>query len=331
MAGKAEKGQTDGMSEKLWKAVAALGGAAALFYALGFTVVQSYAYKNGFFGMFWLTKEFYRDAGATFILDLVRVPMLAPYIFFPLLLILLSLIPKDDKLRLFCGGEAKLSNRDWAKILVLFGIMVLTGVFALNYGALSGRESFAEFVDRLRWTEESTLPQPENSLAFCSLITPVMVVVAIFLYRCWQCLDRQSKRRDIIRGIFIFYFVFVSMIPITYGFYVYDLRVLPISDPQIQAELEGGEPTGMGGGIFFLGEFGDKYVFFRKMGNSIENKGIIETRNVQELKRLGFDIRRASSLRMLMTKDVPDQVKEKQKEQTMQWILEGLGKEELTK
>ena len=121
MAGKAEKKRSDSVSERFWKGVAALGGAAAVFYALGFTVVQSYAYKNGFFGMFWLTKEFYRDAGATFILDLIRVPMLAPYIFFPLLLVLFLLIPKNEKLGLLCSGKAGLSKRDWAKMLARWG------------------------------------------------------------------------------------------------------------------------------------------------------------------------------------------------------------------
>ena len=102
MAGKAEKKGSDSVSERFWKGVAALGGAAAVFYALGFTVVQSYAYKNGFFGMFWLTKEFYRDAGATFILDLIRVP-------------------KNEKLGLLCSGKAGLSKRDWAKMLARWG------------------------------------------------------------------------------------------------------------------------------------------------------------------------------------------------------------------
>lgn len=319
------------MSEKFWKGVAALGGAAALFYALGFTVVQSYAYKNGFFGMFWLTKEFYRDAGATFLLDLIRVPLLAPYIFFPLLLVLFFLIPKNDKLGLFCSGESKLSNGDWARIFGLLGIIFLTGVFALYYETISGRERFAEFVDLLRRAEENTFTQPERSLAFCSLITPVMVVGGIFLYRCWQCLDRQSKRREVMGTVFVFYFVFVSMIPITYGCYVYDLRVVRISDPQIRAELKGGGPTGEGEEIWFVGEFGNNYVFFRKTPNPAETPSVIETRNVQGLKRIGIDIRQASTLRMLMRENVPAQFKEKQKQETIEWILKDLGKKELKK
>ena len=168
--------------------------------------------------------------------------------------------------------------------------MVLTGAFALYYESIYSRESFAEFVDLLTRTEESTLTQPERSLAFCSLVTPVMVVVAIFLYRCWQCLDPQSKRREIMAAVFVFYLVFVSIIPITYGCYVYDLRIVPISDPQIRATLEGKEPSGPGEEIWFLGEFGNKYVFFRKKGNPIETQGIIETRKVETLQRMSFDI-----------------------------------------
>ena len=91
-------------------------------------------------------------------------------------------------------------------------------------------------------------------------------------------------------AVFVFYLVFVSIIPITYGCYVYDLRIVPISDPQIRATLEGKEPSGPGEEIWFLGEFGNKYVFFRKKGNPIETQGIIETRKVETLQRMSFDI-----------------------------------------
>jgi len=88
---------------------------------------------------------------------------------------LFLLIPKSEKLGLFCSGEAKLSKGDWARILVLFGTMALTGVFALYYEAISNRRSFAEFVDLLRRAEESTLAQRERFLSFCSLIPDTMV------------------------------------------------------------------------------------------------------------------------------------------------------------
>jgi len=196
------------MSEKFWKGVAALGGAAVLFYGIGYTIVQSYVYRNGFHGLFWLTKEFYQDAGATFILDLIRVPMLASYIFFPYLFLLFLLIPKDENLKLFCSGDSTLSIRQWVKILSLLGIMTLTGILALCYGNISNKELFAKLIDLLRRSEESTLSIPEKSLAFCSLVTPVITVMAFFVYRSWKCLSPTSKRRRMLGFIFLLYFVF---------------------------------------------------------------------------------------------------------------------------
>jgi len=320
------------MGDRFWKGVAALGGAAALFYAVGFTVVQSYVYKNGFQGIFWLTREFYRDAGAAFILDLIRVPMLAPYIFFPYLGLLLLLIPTDRNLLLFCTGEGTLSNQQWVKILALLGIMVLTGIFALYYGAISNKELFTEFIDLLRRSEESTLIEPERSLAFFSLVTPVIAIMAIFVYRSWKCLSPTSKRREILGFIFLFYLLFLSIIPITYGFYLYDLKIVPIKDPHLVRTLSGKKANSVGKDeIWLLGEFGNKYVFFRKVKNPIETQGIIETYDVSEIKHLNFNMRQASTLKMHMTYDVPDPVKQSQKENTMKWIMQDLGKPEVKK
>ncbi len=93
--------------------------------------------------------------------------------FFPLLLGLFLLIPKSEKLGLFCSGEAKLSKGDWAKILVLFGTMALTGVFALYYEAISNRRSFAEFVDLLRRSGEIAQSLFHPSTWYTSLPEPL--------------------------------------------------------------------------------------------------------------------------------------------------------------
>jgi len=93
--------------------------------------------------------------------------------FFPLFLGLFLLIPKSEKLGLFCSGEAKLSKGDWARILVLFGTMALTGVFALYYEAISNRRSFAEFVDLLRRSGEIAQSLFHPSTWYTSLPEPL--------------------------------------------------------------------------------------------------------------------------------------------------------------
>jgi len=72
------------MGQHLLKFVGALGGAAVVFYAIGFTVVQTYVHRHQLGSVFLFTDEFYRDAGAVFLLDMIRAPILGFYIFIPL-------------------------------------------------------------------------------------------------------------------------------------------------------------------------------------------------------------------------------------------------------
>jgi hypothetical protein len=68
------------LTQLLIRAAGALGGGAVVFYVLGFTVVQTYVYKNELGGMFWFTNAFYGDAGAKFLLEMIRAPLLAFYV-----------------------------------------------------------------------------------------------------------------------------------------------------------------------------------------------------------------------------------------------------------
>jgi hypothetical protein len=309
------------MGQVFWKVLAGFGGAAALFYALGFTVVQSYVYKNGFEGMFWFTNEFYRDAGAVFILDLIRVPMLAPYIFFPYFLILFLLIPKEENLRLFKEAGTSVSKAHWTKTLVLLAIMTLTAMIALYYETVLGKKFVIRLIDLLRRSSEHTSTQPEQSLAFCSLVTPIIAVVSIFLYKHWKCLMPGCKGREFYGSILILYMVFLFIIPVTYGFYLYDVKIVPIKDSQLVSCKTDLVPDAKDDEIWLLGEFGEKYVFFRKVKNSLSSQGIIETYDVKEIKHLNFDIKRTSTLKVHMKDYVP----ETSKAQTMDWIMEDMA------
>lgn len=309
------------MGQMFWKIVAGFGGAAALFYALGFTVVQSYVYKNGFEGMFWFTNEFYRDAGAVFILDLIRVPMLAPFVFFPYFFVLFLLIPKEENLRLFKETGTPVSKAHWIKVLVLLAVMAFTAIVALYYEDILGKKFVIQLIDLLRRSNEHTAAQPEQSLAFCCLVTPIVAVWAVFLYKQWKCLLPGCRGREFYGSILILYMVFLFIIPVTYGFYLYDVKIVPIKD----AQLVGGQTDPAQGGtndeIWLLGEFGEKYVFFRKVKNKLSTQGIIETYDVKEIKHLNFDIKRSSTLKAHMKDYVP----EASKVQTMDWIMEDMA------
>jgi hypothetical protein len=154
--------------------------------------------------------------------------------------------------------------------------------------------------------------------------------MAIFIYRFWKCIGDTSKKREVLGVVFLLYFLFLSIIPITYGFYLYDLRIVPVKDAHlVYTETENKAISGEKDTIWLLGEFGNKYVFFRKIKNPIESQGIIETYDVSEIKHLNFNMRQASFLKMHMTYNVSSLEKQVQKENTMDWIMQDLGQLEV--
>lgn len=307
------------MKEKnIIKLIAALGGAAALFYALGYAVVQSYIYKNGFDGILWFTSEFYRDAGASFVLDLIRVPMLAPCIFFLYFFLLFLLIPNRKKIMRLDYDNVIIPKKHKLKIFILIFILVVTGFILLYYEWILGIKFVTELIDLLRRSAEHTSTQPEQSLAFCCLVTPITAVLAIFLFMHWKSLKSDSKSQGIYIAILAVYFIFLSIIPITYGFYVYDLKIVPIKDPHLVRCISDQEKDSSDNDeIWFLGEFSNKYVFFKRLKNELRNQGIIEVYNAQEIKHLNFDIKQTSSLKVLMKGHISDTLKK----DTTNWIL----------
>ena len=324
------------MGQNFWKVIAALGGAATLFYALGFTVVQSYVLGNGFDGIFLFSKEFYSDAGASFILDLIRVPILASYVFFPYLLILLLLLPKEKNLLLFPDGKGTLSKKQWAKTASLMAIMVVTGLIALYYGSILKNENglAVKLINFLTLGHRAL--QQERSTAFFCLVSPIVVILAIFLYRYRACLKPGSKSREIYGFILVIYFIFVSIIPITYGYYLYDLRIVPIKDPYLISSMSAknhgtanDDMSAKGHGpandeeIWLIRKFSDRYFFLRKVEDSKKTRGIIEVYDIQKINHLNFDIERSSTLK--------DQIKQcaSEKMENDKWVLEDFAEKEV--
>lgn len=278
--------------------ISVLGGCAALFYAIGFTTVQSYVYKYPLDGMFWFTSEFYRDAGAKFLLEFVRTPLVAWYVFFPYLIALYQLVPREDKLRLAPAGNRPALASQWIKVTVLGVILVLTYVAALAFDVVLGTGIgtdviallFAHIGDGDAWLTS-------RSLAFFTLTAPVVIVSASFLWRYRGCLAvNGGANRRIYELMLAGYLVFLAILPIAYGFHLYDWRIVPVRDPAALAAQAGATERGPAGmQAWLLGEFGGKYVFLTK--TSALSPGVLEAVAASEIKHLLLEPSRSVSLK----------------------------------
>jgi len=136
------------MTPNLFKIVGIFGGGTVLFYTLGFTIVKTYMHQIGLEGMFWLTKEFYVDAGANFLLEMISAPLLTPHIFFIYLILLFLLLPREKKLvaldstskKGLSGAAISTIRKQRLKLFVLLAVIVVTGLFASQYEYLLGCE-----------------------------------------------------------------------------------------------------------------------------------------------------------------------------------------------
>ena len=308
----------EGFGSALIKIAGLLGGGAAIFYILGFTIVQTFTYKNELEGMFWFTKEFYTDAGAKFLLEMVRAPLLAPYIFLPYLCLLLMLVPKksnlefdrssdgnasasdEQALNVNQSSKGTLARKQWIKISALLFFVVLAYCFTLYFDKLMEQIRFNTIISNI-FPNPTDNPSPnvKHSLAFFSFVMPLVISLGIFLCFFYGRLAPNSKSRNIYYVVLVTYILFISIIPITFGFHLYDWKIVPVKDTHmIRKLLPEYEQHNMASRMWLLGKFGDKYLFFKKEG--IEARGILEAFDDDHVTYLNFDPKRADSLRAQM-------------------------------
>ena len=289
------------MPDKLAKIFAALGGGVVLLYVFGFTVVQSYIYKNGIEGMFWLTNEFYADAGAKFLLEMIRAPLLAPHISMPFLFALFLLVPKPDYLKKSNKDKATFADLQKLKLVILFFLMFAIYLFALFFGEILESKKILNIVNYL-FLNPIGDPSPtiKQSLLFFSVVAPMVFTLALFLFRFYGSLKLGSQIRITYQLVIMLYAIFLVAIPVAYGLYIYDWKIVPIKETHkvgvFFSENVKADTSSLR--VWLLGEFGDKYVFFKK--EKLGAQGVIEAFDVDEIKRLNFDPRRADSLRQQM-------------------------------
>jgi len=268
--------------------------------------------------MFWLTKEFYGDAGAKFLLEMVRAPLLAPHVFLPYLFLLFILVPKKENLENAPSGnesplvpekenpkklpseQGTLAIKQWVKVSSLVFIMLLTYFFTLYFDNLIGSDVISGFIGKV-FPNPTNYPSPmvQQSLAFFSIVMPMVFAFALFLYQFHGRLLEGSKSRTMYQMVFMAYLLFLTVVPIAFGFHLYDWKIVPIKEPQIIKNLiSEDEQQAASLRMWLLGRFGDKYLFFKKAG--IETRGVVEAFDEDQIKYLNFDPKRADSLRVQM-------------------------------
>lgn len=65
----------------------------AVFYAVGFLIMNAYVSATRLQASFWFTESFYREAGVTFLIDIVMSVAFAPHVFITLSALLIALFP----------------------------------------------------------------------------------------------------------------------------------------------------------------------------------------------------------------------------------------------
>lgn len=67
----------------------------AAFYAVGYLIIHAYVSTTRLMAGFWFTESFYRDAGATFLIDILMSVALLPHVFLTLSALLIALFPGE--------------------------------------------------------------------------------------------------------------------------------------------------------------------------------------------------------------------------------------------
>lgn len=301
------------IEKNLLPVIAVLGGGAVIFYVLGFAIVQSFVSTVDLAGMFVFSDQYYVDAGASFIFEAIRVPLMAPHLFFPYLLLLFFLIPKKQNLipknkkeeNTGSSGdsddsyEIELSKKQWSKLSLLLPLMCLTVVYLLWYDWIShtgiytniARSRFLSLIYDIQ--QDSTT----RSVLFFTILLPVVLVVSYFLYHCRKVGKSDSYSSFAYRSALIIHIVFLGMIPLSYGTHLYDMTIIPIDEPEIEKMLFGSQKETDGcidstQNAWFLGRFDDNYYFFTKRvldGSDEEKVDInIATLAVKKVEQMNF-------------------------------------------
>jgi hypothetical protein len=177
--------------------------------------------------------------------------------------------------------------------------MTATYVALLWFDRLVGSVAGADIIDLLfSGFAEGQSWQTAQSLAFFCLATPVMIAAGAFLWQYRACLlNKGGPNRQLYEIVLVGYLLFTAILPISYGFHLYDWRIVPIKDAQqLAKQLHADQPVTPGMQAWLLGEFGNKYVFLTKA--SAADNGVLETVATDAVKHLYLEPSRSVSLKV---------------------------------
>lgn len=309
-----------------------VGGGAAVFYALGYTIVRSYFNDIGIAGAFWLTEKHFIDAGATFLIEMVKALLIAPYLLGYLILLLFLLPTKKGILEIVTKFGEKESDENESNIptmrktLALLAIMIGTGLFTLTFDSFLEKYSYiVGWASALNFAAKITDVLDSSSIyssIYFVFLLPVLVVNGAFLYRFsgWAGSNSKSKRRSYF-AFAALYFTFICSVPFSYGMHIYDLKVITLKkspfvdvektapDPGLSEDGNSRDETTYGfiepdsaPSMWLIGFMGDKYIFFvRNNENRQTAITVVEPDNVS---RLDLHVYDTKSLRALSSEDV---------------------------
>jgi len=301
--------------DKITKYLTILGGGAAVFYILGFIVIKTFTHEIKLEGISWLTDDLYRDSGASFILDMVRVPLFTPHLFFLWLALLYFLaLPREKELlslkKYLSSEERGKMPAVWRKLFFLIFVLAATFLLAVYYGRLLPDYSFQLVISALTFYLKDALdPAQKGSLIFFSFITPMVFIFGIYIYRFSVTLKDGEEGHRIYRRFyqisFFLYVAFLLTVPISYGINIYDWNLARVKNPgaikyilseEIGKDFE--ESATSSPNVWLIGDFGGKYLFLAKKDPAAH--GVIALIDQKKLKHLDFFSRMTGSLRQQM-------------------------------
>ena len=239
---------------------------AAIFYAVGYIVIQAYVTRTGLQASFWFTEGFYREAGARFLLHIVLAVALLPHLFIPLSALFIVLFPGDMR-GLWHSRYPVLEHRfGFAKDVVLreaaFLVVIIVALSALgmvlkdcgNNGCATTLEA-PEWLFTSSWLFEeaqqkwlSQQPFLYPMAIFLALAIPTVTTLGLWGYGVlWTRQDTGHERETPLKGasrganhkppgpliaflILSTFVVLTTYIPIAYGTYFYDFVVVKLAD-----------------------------------------------------------------------------------------------------
>jgi hypothetical protein len=239
-----------------------------------------------------------------------------PVFFVLYLAVLLYLVPGQDVIEKFRSSNtgwkqriAEVNAGQTIRLLILLVVALSTYFLMADFEHLAGSAFFVDTAMPVFFWSGDMPNEQKHALLFFSLTVPMVIALGIFLRQLYQ----YGERKGLLRAALSLYIIFVSILPISYGRYLYDIKAVPINDPKRMYALSGiKSDIPESSKMWFLGRFGGKYLFLRKdnlLTNTnvdvskialVRTQGIVESLNESDVKNMNFTLERADTLRNLM-------------------------------